>query len=262
MRHRRLRLPPTGPVELCALFVESSGAVAAEERMPCWERGAVDEGPLPLGGPGDSDSYSDVRDDVRFAGRGPAVISRPSCPNSEEKTPPGWRNDGVTSAHPDHPDMNDGAARNVTHEPHTPDPVAGRPGDDVVSGLPPPVLSPTGRQAYCSTACRKTAFRRRHQQGGPAVTVPTAGPRREITVDECPDCGERLLGEQRCDTCHTFARRIGIGGPCPNCDQPLAITELIDQATSPSPTGKPTWGRRKALRRSVARRQGPLARRF
>ena len=158
--------------------------------------------------------------------------------------------------------MNDGAARNVTHEPHTPDPVAGRPGDDVVSGLPPPVLSPTGRQAYCSTACRKTAFRRRHQQGGPAVTVPTAGPRREITVDECPDCGERLLGEQRCDTCHTFARRIGIGGPCPNCDQPLAITELIDQATSRSPTGKPTWGRRKALRRSVARRQGPLARRF
>src|SRR5664279_1342001 len=76
-------------------------------------------------------------------------------------------------------------------------------------------FSPTGRQAYCSTACRKTAFRRRHQQGGPAVTVPTARPRREITVYECSDCGERLLGEQRCDTWHTFARRIVIGGPWP-----------------------------------------------
>jgi hypothetical protein len=33
------------------------------------------------------------------------------------------------------------------------------------------VFTPIGRQAYCSTACRKTAFRRRHQQPGPAVTV-------------------------------------------------------------------------------------------
>ena len=46
--------------------------------------------------------------------------------------------------------------------------------------------TPVGRQLYCSTACRKTAFRRRHQQLGPAVTVPAARPRREITVYECP----------------------------------------------------------------------------
>jgi len=39
--------------------------------------------------------------------------------------------------------------------------------------------------------CRKTAFRRRHQQPGPAVTVPAALPRREITVYERPDCGDR-----------------------------------------------------------------------
>jgi len=37
--------------------------------------------------------------------------------------------------------------------------------------------TPVGRQLYCSTACRKTAFRRRHQQLGPAVTVPAARPR-------------------------------------------------------------------------------------
>ena len=47
------------------------------------------------------------------------------------------------------------------------------------------VFTPTGRQAYCSTACRKTAFRRRHQPG-PAVTIPAVRPRREFTVYECP----------------------------------------------------------------------------
>jgi predicted RNA-binding Zn-ribbon protein involved in translation (DUF1610 family) len=92
-------------------------------------------------------------------------------------------------------------------------------------------FTPVGRQRYCSTPCRKTAFRRRHQQPGPAITGPTARPRRQITVYECPDCGDRLLGEQRCETCNTFTRRVGIGGPCPNCDQPVAITDLIDHAT-------------------------------
>jgi len=92
-------------------------------------------------------------------------------------------------------------------------------------------FTPVGRQAYCSTACRKTAFRRRHHQPGPGITVPAARPRRQITIYECPDCGERLLGEQRCDTCNTFARRVGIGGSCPNCDLPVAIEDLIDQVT-------------------------------
>ena len=101
-------------------------------------------------------------------------------------------------------------------------------------------FTPTGRQTYCSTACRKTAFRRRHQQTGPAVTVPTARPRRQITVYECPDCGQRLLGEQRCPDCRTFARRIGLGGACPHCDQPVAVTDLIDQATvTTTPPSRP-----------------------
>jgi len=92
-------------------------------------------------------------------------------------------------------------------------------------------FTPAGRQTYCSTACRKTAFRRRHQHTAPAVTVPTARPRRQITVYECPDCGGRLLGEQRCPDCHTFARRIGVGGSCPHCEEPVAVTDLLDQAT-------------------------------
>ena len=91
-------------------------------------------------------------------------------------------------------------------------------------------FAPVGRQTYCSTACRKTAFRRRHQRPGPVVTIPKVRRRREITVYECPDCGDRLLGEQRCETCGTFARRIGIGGACPNCDGPVALSDLLDQA--------------------------------
>ena len=115
--------------------------------------------------------------------------------------------------------------------PHTTPPIPSR---DDPGTTPCPVcarsFTPIGRQAYCSTACRKTAFRRRHQQPGPAVTIPAARPRRPITIYECPDCGERQLGEQRCETCRTFTRRIGVGGQCPNCDEPVAVTDLLAQA--------------------------------
>jgi predicted RNA-binding Zn-ribbon protein involved in translation (DUF1610 family) len=117
----------------------------------------------------------------------------------------------------------------------TPNPAAQIPPRDDPGTMPCPVcqrsFTPAGRQAYCTTACRKTAFRRRHQQTGPAITVPTARPRREITIYECPNCGDRLLGEQRCEECHTFTRRIGIGGACPTCDDPVAISDLLDHAT-------------------------------
>jgi hypothetical protein len=90
-------------------------------------------------------------------------------------------------------------------------------------------FTPTGRQRYCGTPCRKTAFRRRHQHPSTTVVVPTARPRRQMTIYECPTCGERLLGEQRCQQCHVFTRRIGIGGPCPNCYEPVALADLLDQ---------------------------------
>ena len=91
-------------------------------------------------------------------------------------------------------------------------------------------FTPIGRQVFCSTACRKSAFRRRHQQGGAAVTVPAGRPRREFTVYECPDCGGRQLGEQRCESCGTFTRRVGIGGECPHCSEAVAISDLVDMA--------------------------------
>jgi hypothetical protein len=45
-------------------------------------------------------------------------------------------------------------------------------------------------------------------------------------VYQCPDCETRYLDEQRCPDCGLFARRIGTGGPCPHCDEPVAINDL------------------------------------
>jgi len=87
---------------------------------------------------------------------------------------------------------------------------------------------PIGRQRYCSPACRKTAFRRRHQDPPAAITVPPKQPRRQYSVYERPDRGQRLVGEQSCADCGTFARRVGIGGSCPHCEQPVALADLLD----------------------------------
>ena len=96
-------------------------------------------------------------------------------------------------------------------------------------------FTPTGRQQYCGTPCRKTAFRRRHQTPSTTIVVPAARPRRPITVYECPSCGDRLLGEQRCHQCNAFTRRVGIGGPCPHCDEPVALSDLLDKEVTIRP---------------------------
>ncbi|HWR48064.1 MAG TPA: hypothetical protein VN327_10710 [Pseudonocardiaceae bacterium] len=90
-------------------------------------------------------------------------------------------------------------------------------------------FTPVGRQIYCSTPCRKTAFRRRHQNATAEVTIPPTRHRRDYTIYQCPDCGERLYGEQHCPDCGSFARRVGLGGPCPHCDHPVALSDLLDQ---------------------------------
>jgi transcription initiation factor IIE alpha subunit len=62
--------------------------------------------------------------------------------------------------------------------------------------------------------------------------------RRQLTehmVYECPTCETRSVGEQRCSDCNTFARALGVGGPCPDCDAVLLLTELIQQELAPIP---------------------------
>ena len=99
---------------------------------------------------------------------------------------------------PEHPWRNDGATIAC--------PICGRP------------FQVVGRQRYCSTACRQAAWRRRHP--APLPPLPTRSPR-VATVYQCPACETRLLGQQRCADCGVFARRLGPGGPCPHCDEPL-----------------------------------------
>jgi len=35
-------------------------------------------------------------------------------------------------------------------------------------------------------------------------------------------------GQQRCDDCNTFGRRLGEGGHCPACSEIITIKELLD----------------------------------
>jgi hypothetical protein len=90
-------------------------------------------------------------------------------------------------------------------------------------------FTPSGRQKYCSDACRVAAYRRRHQIAPRALSVPASRPRKPLTVYECDRCGQRALGEQRCPDCSTFMHKIGLGGECPYCSEPVAISELLGQ---------------------------------
>jgi hypothetical protein len=83
---------------------------------------------------------------------------------------------------------------------------------------------PRGRQRVCSAACRQTVWRRRH----PIRLAPI--PERVIratSIYECPSCDTRYLGVQRCADCGVFCRRVGPGGPCPHCDEPVALLDLL-----------------------------------
>jgi len=89
-------------------------------------------------------------------------------------------------------------------------------------------FTPAGRQAYCTTRCRKTAFRRRHQNQPAAIAVPPARARSRNAIYECPACGERRADQQRCDDCGIFGRKIGAGGQGPHCSEPVTISDLLD----------------------------------
>lgn len=100
---------------------------------------------------------------------------------------------------------------------------------------------PSTRARYCSAACRQRAYRGRHPGQAEAGTVSrryrhtaeggvlvfTAQRTVTQTVYACPLCEARLLGEQRCSDCNRFCRVLGLGGACPECDQPVLIAELL-----------------------------------
>jgi hypothetical protein len=64
----------------------------------------------------------------------------------------------------------------------------------------------------------------------PDAPVPSKGAKRAVTVYMCATCDTRALGAQRCEECNTFMRALGVGAPCPCCDEPIAIAELIEES--------------------------------
>jgi hypothetical protein len=93
-------------------------------------------------------------------------------------------------------------------------------------------LPARGRSAYCSDAHRVQAHRlrrRRELDFRPDALQAEFRRRRQLsahTVYEC-DCGERYLGQQRCDQCQRFCRAAGLGGRCPGCDEIVLIADLF-----------------------------------
>lgn len=87
-------------------------------------------------------------------------------------------------------------------------------------------FTPNRRQAYCTNACRQTAWRRRRTL--PAAPVPVStNSRRHRTIYTCIDCDTRYLGEQWCRDCNRPCRRAGPGGECPHCGDLLTVEELL-----------------------------------
>lgn len=86
-----------------------------------------------------------------------------------------------------------------------------------------------GRRRWCSDACRQAGWRRRRQQTAPpagSAMLEAARTARDHTIYQCGDCEQRYLGQQWCHDCNQPCRRIGPGGTCPHCDEPVAISDL------------------------------------
>jgi len=85
-------------------------------------------------------------------------------------------------------------------------------------------FTPVGRQRVCSAACRQATWRRR--QAAPLPSIPRHISRAS-TIYACSTCDARYLGEQRCAECGSFCRRLGPGAPCPHCDEPVLLADLL-----------------------------------
>lgn len=91
-------------------------------------------------------------------------------------------------------------------------------------------LTGRGGKRWCSTVCRQRAWRL-------AKAAPVA-PRvvaKSDTVYECDECEARYLGEQRCPDCNIWCRRLGAGGSCPHCGEPVAIIDIVDASQMAAP---------------------------
>ncbi len=67
---------------------------------------------------------------------------------------------------------------------------------------------------------------------GPATLVAALAlqtrSRREHTVYACTECDQRYLGQQWCGDCTRPCTRVGVGGLCTSCDEPVVVDELLN----------------------------------
>jgi hypothetical protein len=103
-------------------------------------------------------------------------------------------------------------------------------GETIACALCGSRFQPVGRQRFCTSAHRQAAWRRRHPT--PHPTIPAHAPRQTI-VYQCPECEGRYLGEQYCFDCARFCRRVGVGGLCPACEEPVALIDLLPEHFEP-----------------------------
>ena len=98
---------------------------------------------------------------------------------------------------------------------------------------------PSTRARYCTRACQQRSYRLRHQ----TPTADLSSVRKTLqrrkalmahTIYECGGCGERFLGERRCADCNLFARAVGLGGVCPECDTTVLIADLLGEGVFPT----------------------------
>jgi hypothetical protein len=91
----------------------------------------------------------------------------------------------------------------------------------------------SSRHRYCSSACRRTAWERAHTNPptGPTHAAALAGEPGDVYA--CALCHRRRLGPGTCDHCGTWLTRIGLGGACPHCAEPVAIRDLLEEVMSP-----------------------------
>jgi len=90
-------------------------------------------------------------------------------------------------------------------------------------------FSPVGRQKHCCEACRVAVYRRGREAAQVPVVAMKSQRRQPIAVYACDRCGARAMGERRCEECRSIMRRVGLGGCCPCCDEPIAVDELLGQ---------------------------------
>ena len=95
------------------------------------------------------------------------------------------------------------------------------------------------RSRYCSPAHRQRAFRLRRVK---LASVDERQLRAELrrraalvahTVYECSVCGERQVGIRRCEQDNVFARALGLGGHCTECEQPILLADLLELEVMP-----------------------------